>query len=165
MSGSYNVGTYSVNGNGTYNQNGNLIGMGGAGGSIGSIGSSGNTTTSGTGGAGTGIPPMAVLPLPSAGNLPPFLLFFANPQGSAYNPISPELLQTSQAMLGETINSGLASVNANGSNMFTTIASLFNIWGQNINKALVNTGTQFQTATNKSAVACNGLFGCIFSGL
>ena len=157
MSGTYNVGTYSVNGGGTYNQNGTLIGLGGAGATIGAYNSP-------SGGAG-GIPPMAIVPLPSAGNLPPFYLFFANPQGNQFNPISPELLQTSQAMLGETVNTGISSVNANGSNMFNTIANLFGIWGQNVNSALNYTGMSLQTAVNKSAVACNGFFGCIFSGL
>ena len=103
-----------------------------------------------------------IIPLPSVGSLPPFYLFFANPTQSGYSPITPSLLMTSQAMLGETVNSSLASVNANASNQFNTIAGLFQEWGNFQNTFASQVSGAFTTATNKSAVACNGFFSCLF---
>ncbi len=105
---------------------------------------------------------IGIVPLPSVGNLPPFYLFFANPTQSGYSPITPELLQTSQALLGETVNSSLASVNANGSGQFNTIANLFQEWGNFQNNFAQQIAGGFTGVANKSATACNGFFSCLF---
>lgn len=95
--------------------------------------------------------------------LPAFTLFGANPaQGFGYSPISPGALQTSQFLLGATINESLASVNANGSNEFNTIANLFNVWGQQQGQLSKQVAGAFTGVANKSAVACNGFFSCLF---
>ena len=102
----------------------------------------------------------------SSGNayLPAFTMFGANPAvGYGFSPISPEALQTSQFLLGSTINSSLASVNANGSGMFNTIADLFNTWGQQQALFSNQVAGAFTGVANKSAVACNGFFGCLFA--
>ena len=107
---------------------------------------------------------LSFLPLQTTGGLPTFYLMFApaSQLGSAYNPISPILLQSSQNMLGETINQGLASVNAQGSNMFSTIANLFGQWSTSQNTFEQQIAADLTNVTNKSAKACNGFFGCLF---
>ena len=108
--------------------------------------------------------PMMFFPLQTTGGLPQSFLMFApaSQLGSAYSPISPILLQSSQNMLAQTINQGLASVNAQGSNMFATIANLFSTWSATQNTFEQQVAANFTNVTNKSAKACNGFFGCLF---
>ena len=107
--------------------------------------------------------PLIFFPLQTTGALPQSFMMFApaSQLGSAYSPISPILLQTSQNMLAQTINQGLASVNAQGSNMFATIANLFGQWSTTQNTFEQQIAQDLTTVTNKSAVACNGFFNCL----
>lgn len=108
--------------------------------------------------------PLYFVPLQSTPQMPQMFMMFAPAAqlGSAYNPISPLLLQSSQNTLAETVNQGLASVNAQGSNMFSTIANLFGQWSTSQNTFERQVATNFTNVTNKSAKACNGFFSCLF---
>lgn len=97
-----------------------------------------------------------------AGAYPWGTYVFADPNFSAYQPISPDFLGALGGAFQNQINNSLAAVASTGFTQFTALNTSLGNWGQLQGSFETTVGNAFQEIADKSARACSGFFSCLF---